>query len=68
MERARARTKRTVRLQRDFERSRLEDDLVATAYEVAVPVQRRPLSSTRRRATNPSLPSQQPPLTGGSSA
>ena len=68
MDRAHARTKRTVRLQRDFERSRLEGDLVATAYELAVPVPRRPLSSARRRAANSSLPPQQQPLTGGSSA
>jgi len=68
MERARARTKRSVHLQRDFEHSRLEDALVAAAYELAVPVRRRPQSSAQRRATNPSLPPRQPPLTGGSSA
>lgn len=32
---------------RCFERSRLEDQLVAAAYELTVPLVRRPLSSSR---------------------
>ena len=34
---------------RGFERSRLEDQLVADAYELTVPLVRRPLSSLARR-------------------
>jgi site-specific DNA recombinase len=48
MERARARTKRTVQVQRGFERSRLEGDLVAAAYELAVPIRRQSRSSAPR--------------------
>jgi hypothetical protein len=68
MDRAHARTKRTVPLQRSFERSRLEEDLVATAYELAVPVLRRSRSSPRRRTPNPSPHSQPQSSAGGFSA
>ncbi len=65
MERARARTKRAVQVQRSFERSRLEDDLVAAAYELAVPVPRRSRSFAQQRARNASLPPPPPASTGG---
>ncbi len=68
MERARARTKRALHLQRDFERSRLEDELVAAAYEMAVPVQRRCRSTAKRPATNAPQTHQPPPMAGGYSA
>lgn len=68
MKRARAQTNRSVHLQRDFERSRLEADLVATAYELAVPVQRRPSTTAQQRAADSSRSPQSSPLTGGFSA
>jgi hypothetical protein len=45
MESARSSRSRTLRIQRACERSRLHDELVATAYELAVPMARRRLSS-----------------------
>ena len=65
MARAPARTQRTLRVQRRFERSRLEDDLVAAAYQLAVPVPRR---SQRRPDPKASLPASQPRSSGGFSA
>jgi hypothetical protein len=47
MERARLRTKPRLCLQRAFERSRLEEQLVTTAYELAVPPRRQSLSAPR---------------------
>jgi hypothetical protein len=48
MERARVRTRQLPPLQRGCERSRLEEQLVATAYELAVPIRRQALSRRRR--------------------
>jgi hypothetical protein len=48
MERARVRTRPLPFLRRHFERSRLEEQLVATAYELAVPIRRRSLSTRHR--------------------
>ncbi len=45
MERARLRTRPRLSLQRHFERSRLEEQLVTTAYELAVPLCRQPLTA-----------------------
>ena len=64
MDRAHARTKRLLHVQRGCERSRLEDDLVAAAYELAVPILRRSRPEPRRRAPNLS-PNPQPPLSAG---
>ena len=49
MERAHLRTRQLLNLQRGFERSRLEDQLVAAAYELALPIQRYALPTTQRR-------------------
>ena len=68
MKRVRARTKRTVQVQRSFEQSRLQDELVAAAYELAVPVRRASRSSAQRRATDSSLPPQPSSTSGGVSA
>ncbi len=65
MDRAHARTKRTLRVQRAFERSRLEEHLIAAAYELAVPPLRRARPAVQRSATNGSPPSQPLPLAGG---
>ena len=43
MERAHIRTRQLPPLQRGFERSRLEHQLIAMAYELAVPVRRQAL-------------------------
>ena len=48
MERAHVRTTQLLHLQRGFERSRLEEQLVATAYELAVPLRRQSLSAPQR--------------------
>ncbi len=48
MERAQVRTRQLPPLQRGFERSRLEEELVATAYELAVPICRQSLSTPQR--------------------
>jgi len=47
MERARLRTRPHLCVQRAFERSRLEEQLVTTAYELAVPPRRQSLSAPR---------------------
>jgi hypothetical protein len=47
MERARLRTRPLLSLQRAFERSRLEEQLVTTAYELAVPLRRQPVPAPR---------------------
>lgn len=64
MDRAHARTQRPLHVQRGCERSRLEDDLVASAYQLAVPIRGRSRSAPRRRAPNAS-PNPQPPLSAG---
>ncbi len=47
MERPHVRTRQLPPLQRSCERSRLEEQLVATAYELAVPLYRQTLSTSR---------------------
>ncbi len=44
MEHAHVRTRRLPPLPRGFERSRLEEQLIATAYELAVPICRQTLA------------------------
>jgi len=66
---AQARTKkRTLRVQRAFERSRLEDAIVAAAYELAVPAPRRSRRTTRYCDDHVPLPCPQARSSGGSSA
>jgi hypothetical protein len=60
MERARVRTRQLPPLQRGFERSRLEAQLIASAYELALPPRRQPLTSKQDRQKDevpPHLPS-----------
>jgi hypothetical protein len=52
MERVRARTKRPLCLQRHFERSRLEGQLIAGAYELAIPLRCQALPSPSRPGTD----------------
>ena len=59
MERARVRTRQLLNLQRGFERSRLEDQLVAAAYESALPIRRQALPTTQR-AQEDEVPKKQP--------
>jgi hypothetical protein len=59
MERAHVRTRQRVSLQRGFERSRLEDQLVAAAYEWALPIRRQALPTTQR-APEEEVPKDQP--------
>lgn len=68
MQRPRARTTRPLQVQRGFERARLEDDLVAAAYALAVPIQRRSRSSAGRHATSSTSSPQQSAPAGGLSA
>jgi hypothetical protein len=63
MERIDIRTKRLLNLQRIFELSRLEDQLVAAAYELALPIRRQPLSTTRPHEDE--IPKGQSPSTQG---
>jgi hypothetical protein len=68
MERAQVRTRQLLNLQRGFERSRLEDQLVAVAYEWALPIQRQALPTTPRTPQD-EIPKDQPSTaTGGLSA
>ncbi len=64
MERAHVRTRRLLNLQRGFERSRLEDQLVAAAYESALPIRRQALPTTQR-APEEEVPNDQPSTTHG---
>ena len=68
MERAQVRTKQLLNLQRGFERSRLEEQLVATAYERAVPIRRQPLSTPQCSQANAAREHQPPASKGGLSA
>ena len=52
MERARVRTRQLPPLERSFERSRLEDDFIATAYEWVVPLRRRVLPTAKRASAD----------------
>ena len=68
MERAHVRTRQLPPLQRGFERSRLEEQLVATAYELAVPLCRRALPSLQRCQVDDSRQNPLPIAQGGLSA
>jgi hypothetical protein len=63
MARAHVRTRRPQPLRRAFERSRLEEQLAATAYELACPRCRQPLSTPQHRRQEDAR--QQPPATKG---
>ena len=52
MEGAHIRTRQLPPLQRGFERSRLENQLIATAYELAVPIRRQTLPTPQRCQTD----------------
>jgi len=49
---AHSRTRPPWRLQRGYEGSRLEAQLIATAYELALPICRQPLSRPHRSCRN----------------
>jgi len=68
MERARVRTRQLPPLQRGFERSRLEEQLIATAYELAVPIRRQSLPAPQRPQGSAARQDQLPARTGGFSA
>jgi hypothetical protein len=51
MECAHVRTRQLPPLRRGFERSRLEEQLITTAYELAVPIRRQTLPSPQRCAS-----------------
>jgi hypothetical protein len=68
MERAHVRTKQLPLLQRAFERSRLEGQLIATAYELAVPVRRQALPTPQRCQADDARQDQPPTTPGGLSA
>ena len=68
MERARVRTRQLLNLQRGFERSRLEDQLVAAAYELALPIRRQALPATQRVQEDEAPKDQPPTAHGGLSA
>ena len=53
--------KRVLRVNRDFETSRLEKGLLATAYERAVPIiSRRPSETAERISSTPARPHRRP--------
>jgi hypothetical protein len=64
MERAHVRTRQLLNLQRGFERSRLEDQLVAAAYEWALPIRRQALPPAQH-AQEDEVPKDQPSTTHG---
>ncbi len=68
MERAHARTTQALQVQRGFERSRLEEQLVVTAYELVVPVPRYALSTRLRSEDGASRQDRPPASKGGLSA
>ncbi len=68
MERAHVRTRRLLNLQRGFERSRLEDQLVAAAYEVALPLRRQALPTTQHGPEDEVAKDQELAIQGGLSA
>jgi hypothetical protein len=65
MERARVWTRQLPPLRRGFERSRLEEQLVAAAYELAVPIRRRSLSASRRSQGDDARQNQPATVKGG---
>jgi hypothetical protein len=68
MERAHVRTRQLLNLQRGFERSRLEDQLVAAAYELALPIRRQPLPTTQQIPADEVAKDQELTTQGGLSA
>ena len=68
MERAHVRTRQLPLLQRGFERSRLEEQLIATAYELVVPVRRQALPTPQCCQADEARQDQPPTTTGGLSA
>ena len=68
MERAHVRIKQFPPLQRGFEHSRLEEQLVATAYERAVPVGRQALSTPACSEGGEVRQDRPPAIKGGLSA
>jgi hypothetical protein len=52
MEWARSSRRRVFKVQRDCERSRVQDELVVAAYELAVPLVRRRLSAAKARSAS----------------
>lgn len=62
MERAHVRTRQLPPLQRSFERSRLEEQLIATAYQLVVPLRR---LSTPQHSRGDEARQDQPPLSQG---
>jgi hypothetical protein len=68
MERAHVRTRQLPPLQRGFECSRLEGQLIAAAYELAVPIHRQPLPTPQHSPVADTCPDPSPLTTGGFSA
>ena len=68
MERAHVRTRQLPILRRGFERSRLEEQLVAAAYELALPLRRQTLPTTSRTRDNEAPEDQPATATEGLSA
>ena len=68
MERAHVRIRRLPPLRRGFERARLEQQLIATAYELAVPIHRQGLSSRQGSPVTDTCPDPPPIPQGGLSA
>ena len=62
MERAHVRTRQLPPLRRSFEHSRLEGQLIATAYELVVPVRR---LSASQRSRGDAVGQEQPTLSQG---
>jgi hypothetical protein len=68
MQRTRLRPRQLPPLQRSFERSRLEEQLVGTAYELVVPIPRPSLSPRPCPSDDATRPQQSPVTNGGLSA
>lgn len=72
MGRPRSRARPPLRVSRDLERSRLQEQLIAAAYELAVPVVRRPVAAQapggRRDPEDAGDTHQRPMAAGGLSA
>ena len=68
MERAQVRTRQLPPLRRGFERSRLEEQLIATTYELAVPIRRQALPTCQRSQPDDARQDQPPTTQGGLSS
>jgi len=68
MDRAHVRTKQFLNLRRGFECSRLEDQLIAAAYEWALPIRRQSLPTASRTRQVEVSKDQPSTATGGLSA